>query len=95
MTTNDGRPTPNAPAELARPPVGIYNVIGIPELGKLIMGFVASHSKRDLLNPSLASRGFYAASQSHIWQSISLPSTDEDNYWSHRPWARFSDRLDR
>lgn len=51
--------------------VGIYDVVGIPELGHMILGFLANDDS--LRNASLVSRRFNAAARPYLWRTIKLP----------------------
>ncbi|KAK3297814.1 uncharacterized protein B0H64DRAFT_431669 [Chaetomium fimeti] len=81
-----GRPFEHAGAE---------DVVGVPELGAIILGFL--EDVQDLRNAALTSKRFNRAAQFHLWAAIKLPYLQADPSWiDQRPfWDEFSSHLER
>jgi hypothetical protein len=75
--------------------VSAEEVVGVPELGAHILGFL--DDLEDLHNAALTSRRFNRAAHFHLWAAMRLPYLYADQRWAdHRPfWERFSSFLER
>ncbi|KAH6851084.1 hypothetical protein B0I37DRAFT_404770 [Chaetomium sp. MPI-CAGE-AT-0009] len=76
-------------------PVGAEDVVGVPELGAMILGFLEDFD--DLRCAALVSKRFNRAAQFHLWAAIKLPYHHADPSWiGQRPfWDKFASYLER
>jgi ABC-type uncharacterized transport system permease subunit len=78
-------------------PVDVNDVVGVPELGLLILGFLDDLD--DIRSARLTSKRFHQVAQVRFWRAIRLPyllpeyhSTDQSAFWDRfaSPLGRFT-----
>ncbi|KAH6620840.1 hypothetical protein B0J18DRAFT_209254 [Chaetomium sp. MPI-SDFR-AT-0129] len=101
----------DSPSTLENTPITINSVIGIPELGSVILGYL-DDGTCDMCGLALISRAFYRAAQFHLWKAIRVPYLEfeplETARWIHEDeeeedeanqilpfWERYKENLER